>query len=198
MEFGEKLQQLRKKKGLTQEELAGVLYVSRTAVSKWESGRGYPNIDSLKAIAKFFGVTIDDLLSGGEMLTIAQEESRQREDSLRDRAFGLMDISAALLLFLPLFGEQADGRVRAASLLSLDATAPYLRTAYFACVLVMAALGAWILAQPCRRWAQHSRRISLALGAAGVLLFIVSRQPYAAVFMLVFLMIKVFLMTKKP
>ena len=46
MEFHEKLQELRKQKGLTQEELAESLYVSRTAISKWESGRGYPNIDS--------------------------------------------------------------------------------------------------------------------------------------------------------
>ena len=51
MEFNEKLQQLRKQKGLTQEQLAEALFVSRTAVSKWESGRGYPNIESLKAIA---------------------------------------------------------------------------------------------------------------------------------------------------
>ena len=56
MEFNEKLQQLRKQKGITQEELAESLYVSRTAISKWESGRGYPNIESLKAIARFFGV----------------------------------------------------------------------------------------------------------------------------------------------
>ena len=54
MELNKKLQQLRKQKNLTQEELAEALYVSRTAISKWESGRGYPNIDSLKAIAKFF------------------------------------------------------------------------------------------------------------------------------------------------
>ena len=47
MEFNEKLQELRKGKGLTQEELAQAIFVSRTAVSKWESGRGYPNIDSL-------------------------------------------------------------------------------------------------------------------------------------------------------
>ena len=59
MEFHEKLQSLRKQKGLTQEELAAFLFVSRAAVSKWESARGYPGIDSLKALAKFFGITID-------------------------------------------------------------------------------------------------------------------------------------------
>jgi transcriptional regulator with XRE-family HTH domain len=49
LELNEKLQELRKQKELTQEELAEILFVSRTAISKWESGRGYPNIDSLKA-----------------------------------------------------------------------------------------------------------------------------------------------------
>ena len=56
MEFGEKLCELRKSKGLTQEELAKDLYVSRTAISKWESGRGYPSIDSIKEISKYFSV----------------------------------------------------------------------------------------------------------------------------------------------
>ena len=50
MEFNEKLQQLRTGKNLTQEQLAEQLYVSRTAISKWESGKGYPNIESLKCI----------------------------------------------------------------------------------------------------------------------------------------------------
>lgn len=63
MEFGEKLQELRKDRGLTQEELAESLFVSRTAISKWESGRGYPNIESLKEISKFFSVSIDDLFT---------------------------------------------------------------------------------------------------------------------------------------
>ena len=79
MEFHEKLQELRKKKGLTQEELAQVLYVSRTAISKWETDRGYPSIDSLKAIAKFFSVSVDELLSGEEALTIAEEDNKQKQ-----------------------------------------------------------------------------------------------------------------------
>ena len=79
MEFHEKLQELRKQKNITQEELAASLFVSRTAVSKWESGRGYPNIESLKALSKFYSVSIDELLSGDELLTIAEEDTRQRE-----------------------------------------------------------------------------------------------------------------------
>ena len=62
MEFNEKLKELRSSRGLTQEELAEALFVSRTAISKWESGRGYPSIDSLREISDFFSVTIDELL----------------------------------------------------------------------------------------------------------------------------------------
>ncbi len=58
MGFNEKFQQLRKQNNLTQEQLAEQLFVSRTAISKWESGKGYPNIESLKNISKlaFFSV----------------------------------------------------------------------------------------------------------------------------------------------
>ena len=74
MEFNEKLQELRKSRGLTQEELAEALYVSRTAVSKWEAGRGYPSIDSLKEISNYYSVTIDELLSTDKLLSIAEKE----------------------------------------------------------------------------------------------------------------------------
>ncbi len=77
MEFNEKLQQLRKQNNMTQEQLAEKLYVSRAAVSKWESGKGYPNIESLKAISKLFSVSIDDLLSGNELLTWRKRKTGQ-------------------------------------------------------------------------------------------------------------------------
>ena len=105
MEFNEKLQELRKQKGITQEELAEALFVSRTAVSKWESGRGYPNIESLKALSKFFSVSLDELLSGDEILSIAERDGKQRERHSRDLVFGLLDCSVAMFLFLPFFGE---------------------------------------------------------------------------------------------
>lgn len=63
MTFGEKLKKLRNDNNITQEQLAEKIYVTRTAVSKWETGRGFPAIDSLKLISGLFGVSIDDLLS---------------------------------------------------------------------------------------------------------------------------------------
>ena len=101
MEFGEKLQELRKNKGMTQEELAEMLYVSRTAISKWESGRGYPSIDSLKEISGFFHVSIDDLLSGEALLTIAERENAASIRRIYDVLFAASDIMAAALILLP-------------------------------------------------------------------------------------------------
>ena len=199
MEFHEKLQELRKQKGLTQEELAAALYVSRTAISKWESGRGYPNIDSLKAIAKHFGVTIDALLSGEEILTIAEEDHKQTQQHLRDLVFGLLDCSLLLFLFLPFFGQVRDGQVCAVSLLGLTALTPHLRLVYFAVVLAGAAWGILTLAlQNCQQifWRKYRHSLSLLFSAAGLLLFILSPQPYAAVFLFLFLTIKVLILLK--
>ena len=58
----ENLYSLRKKRGLSQEEFAEQIHVSRQAISKWERGEAYPDIENLIAIAKFYEVTIDDLI----------------------------------------------------------------------------------------------------------------------------------------
>lgn len=101
LEFNEKLQELRKNRGMTQEELANELYVSRTAISKWESGKGYPNIDSLRAISKFFSVSLDDLLSGEEILDAAETELETKVHKLKDIIFGTLDCSLSMLFFFP-------------------------------------------------------------------------------------------------
>ena len=61
--LSEKLYALRKKAGLSQEELAEKLDVSRQAVSKWESGSARPDVDRLKALSRFYGIPMDSLLS---------------------------------------------------------------------------------------------------------------------------------------
>ena len=199
MELNEKLQELRKQKGLTQEELAEALYVSRTAISKWESGRGYPNIDSLKAIAKYFSVTIDDLLSGEELLTLAEQENTQTKNSLRDLLFGLLDLSVILLLFLPLFAQRTDSGVQEVSLLALTSVSGYLRFAYFDFVSSSAILGILTLAlQNCTRsfWVRSKWKLSLILNIIGVLLFVISMQVYGAVLLILFFAIKTLLLLK--
>ena len=201
MEFHEKLQQLRKEKGLTQEELAQALYVSRTAVSKWESGRGYPNIDSLKAMGKFFGVTVDELLSGEEVLTIAQEDQQQKHSRYRDLVFGLLDLSVAVFLFLPLFGEKAGNAVQEVSLPALNEIAAYLKIAYFAFVIGTVLFGVLTLAMQTYSgafWLRNKGLLSVLLNAGAMLLFIISQQPYAAVLMMIFLTIKTIMLIKKP
>ena len=200
MEFSEKLQELRKQKGLTQEELAKSLYVSRTAISKWESGRGYPNIDSLKEIAKFFSVTVDQLLSGEEVLSIAQEDQNQKTGHLRDLVFGLLDISVAMFFFLPLFGQNVGGSVQEVSLLALSEIAAYLKIGYFICVIATVLLGVLTLALQnwqALLWLRSKSILSLGLTALGILLFILSRQPYAAAFSFIFFVIKGLLLLKK-
>ena len=200
MEFHEKLQVLRKQKGLTQEELAEALFVSRTAISKWESGRGYPNIDSLKAIATFFSVTIDELLSSEEVLTIAENDGKQKEAHLRDLVFGLLDLSVAMAFFVSFFGQKADGYVQAVSLLTLTEISAYLKAAYFASIIGMIAFGIITLVLQNYRgafWIRNKRLLSLLIHAAAALLFIISAQPYAAAFVFVFLVIKGTMLIRK-
>ena len=199
MEFNKKLQELRKQKGLTQEELSEKLYVSRTAISKWESGRGYPNIESLKAIAKLFSVTVDELLSTDEMLTIAEEDSKRKENYFCDVIYGLLDICIAMLLFLPFFAEDADGIIRSVSLIALGSVQNYLKIAYLVVVIAMIVMGVITLALQniqTTAWVKSKTTISLILGATLVMLLMISSQPYATVYAFVLLAIKAFLLIK--
>ena len=200
MDIHNKLRELRKQKGLTQEELAQALYVSRTAISKWESGRGYPNIDSLKAIAKFFDVTIDELLSSGEVLIIAEEEHKHKSRYSRDLIFGLLDLSAVMLMFLPLFGQQSDGTVQAVSLLSLTDITPCIRVVYLGLVIAMCVWGILTLALQmwfAPAWLRVKVIVSVAIHTITMLLFILSPQPYVAALLLFLMIIKVLLLIKK-
>ena len=66
MIFNEKLRMLRKEKGLSQEDLADLVGVSRQAMSKWESGQTYPEMDKVVMLSEIFGVTIDSMVKDKE------------------------------------------------------------------------------------------------------------------------------------
>lgn len=201
MEFHEKLQELRKQKNLTQEELSEILFVSRTAISKWESGRGYPSIDSLKAIAEFFGVTIDELLSNRELICIAEKDSHQKTQHMRDLVFGLIDCSVGMLFFIPLFGQQGGEIIRQVSLLSLQETPLFIKVTYFAIILLTVACGIATLALQNYSsiiWIKTKTILSMTLTIISVVIFIASLEPYVAFFTFVLLIIKGALLLKRP
>ena len=178
MEFHEKLQQLRKSKGLTQEELAQALYVSRTAVSKWESGRGYPSIDSLKEISAYFSVTIDDLLSGEKLLRIAEGENRGNIRRICDRLYALADLLSLALILLPLYPRTVEGYVYSVNLWQYRETAVWNLRLSWVMFLGLAGFGAAELLPWKNRKALT--RLSLALSVATVLYLVLAREAYAA------------------
>ena len=162
-------------------------------------GQGIPSIDSLKAIANFFSVSIDELLSGEELLTLAEEDHKQKNRHLLDLVFGLVDLSVLLILFLPLFGQKTDGGVVSVSLIAFCSASPLLQFVYYDFVSSCVIMGVLLLALQNSThtfWLRSKTKLSLILNIFGVFLFIVSTQVYVAVFLFVLLIIKVSMLLK--
>ena len=199
MEFHEKLQELRKNRGLTQEELAEALYVSRTAISKWESGRGYPSIDSLKEISNYFSVTIDDLLSGEKVLSIAEKENKSNIRSMCDLLFGIVDIFSFILIVLPFYPNTIDGYIGSVNLFAYTETSSTNRLIYwllFGSLIVTGIVK--ILLTKFRPEKKHkiSTDISMGLNIAIVLFLAMTREAYAITVAFLLLVIKGILLLK--
>ena len=199
MEFNEKLQKLRTNENLTQEELAEKLYVSRAAISKWESGRGYPSIDSLKAIAKYFHVTIDELIGSEEIVDLAEQDMKSSNKIYTALICGILDCLTLLLFFLPVFGNGGKTEGESVSLLAMTGAGLWLK------IVFISVIGMTILNGFCGviisnfdkpAWNKHRVVTGVILSILGTMLFILSRQPYAGVFYLCILVIKGILVIK--
>lgn len=201
MELNEKLQELRKNKGLTQEELAAALYVSRTAVSKWESGRGLPSIDSLKQISAFFDVSIDDLLSADKALSLAEQENKASQRSYCDLLLGISDLCAILLILLPLY-PRVDGKtVYAVDFLTYARTAAFSGWIFAFLFAGLILTGAVKIGSVCGKTETAQpllTGISLCISIAAVLLLAVTRNAYATSLTFLLLVIKGTLLLKRP
>ncbi len=193
MEFGEKLQELRKNKGLTQEELAEILYISRTAVSKWESGRGYPNIESLKEISKFFEVSIDDLLSGEKLIDIAEKENKSNIRNICDLLFGIVDLFSFILVVLPLYPNTIDSFVYSVSLLNYTQTSSINLVFYWImfCSLFAVGIIKIILTKTkAEKGNKALMEVSIALNIFIVFFLALTREAYAVVIAFLLLVVK--------
>ena len=199
MEFYEKLQALRKSRGLTQEELAEALYVSRTAISKWESGKGYPSIDSLKGIATYFSVTVDELLSGEKLLSIAERENKSNIQKMCDLLFGMVDVCAFILIVLPLYPKTVDGYIYSVSLLAYTETTPLNRMIYwvmFVSLIISGVIKLLLVKMKTEKGHRIVTDISIGIHILMVLYLAMAREPYAVTMAFLLLTIKGMLLLK--
>ena len=181
MEFNEKLQYFRKKSNLTQEELAEKLFVSRTAVSKWESGRGMPSISSLKAISEVFNVSIDELLSSEEIIEVAEKEKKENIKSFKNIIFGIIDLMSIIFLFIPLFGKEINGYIYLVTLFSIEQVGKYLYLIIIG-VTILYGIAELIMSKFENKSMDKKINsiISLGLTSIAIITFIATREPYIA------------------
>ena len=193
MEFHEKLQELRKSRNLTQEELAEALYVSRTAISKWESGRGYPSIDSLKEISHYFSVTIDELLSSERLLSIAEKENKTNIQNMCDLLMGIIDTLSLLLIILPLYPNTIDSFVYSVNLLQYTETTAFNRTVYWLFFLILIVTGivkTLLTKYEKKKGNQFMTAVSMLLSILLVLFLALASEAYAIAVAFLLLVIK--------
>ena len=198
MEFSEKLQELRKSRSMTQEELAESLFVSRTAISKWESGRGYPSIDSLKEISRFFSVTIDDLICSDEMITVAENDKKEFISKYISLICNALDILLILLLFIPAFGN-SPASSETVALFDLNGINPWMKAIFILIIgiIILNGICGMIIANYSKPvWNRHRLVTGVILSILSVMIFIVTRQPYAGIICFAFLVVKGFLIAK--
>lgn len=198
MDFNEKLQYLRKQKNMTQEQLAEKLFVSRTAVSKWESGKGYPNIESLRCIANMFEITIDDLLSGDELIAVAEKENQNNLKRIYNAIFGFLDVAAILLVFLPLYWNPKGGY--SVNLFLFSDVLSGVSLIYWLFFIILTLMGAFELLffhKFKEQWGNVFEKISLSISMVATLFFGAVKEPYVVAFMFLFFLGKLFLWMKK-
>ena len=199
MEFCEKLQELRKRRGLTQEELAEALYVSRTAISKWESGRGYPSIDSLKEISGYFSVSIDDLLSAEKIVSIAEKENKLNIQNMCELLFGVTDLLSIALIVLPLYPKTIEGYIYSVNLWAYNETASYNLVIYWILFLLLMVVGVLKIVQTQRKAKKGQKMItstSIFLSMTAILYLVLAREAYAAAVAILLMSIKGLLVYK--
>jgi transcriptional regulator with XRE-family HTH domain len=85
MKLSKKLVSLRKKKRLSQMELAEMLQVSRQAISKWETGKAVPSIENLKCLSELYQISMDDLISSEETIQMTDCISTINEESMKSK-----------------------------------------------------------------------------------------------------------------
>lgn len=103
MNIDERLQELRKKAGYSQEQVAEMLGISRQAISKWESGQGNPEIDNIIKLTEIYHVSTDYILLGQESSTAIPTPEKKKIGKETRKAISVISILAATAIITVLF-----------------------------------------------------------------------------------------------
>ena len=201
MEFCEKIKKIRTDNNLTQEQFAEKLFVSRTAVSKWESGKGYPSIDSLKYMSKLFSISIDELLSSEEILDIAEQDKQQKLKKNNGFIFGAFDILSLFMIILPLYASTVNNYIYSVSLFATlfakNDLLNYIKISYLVSYIILFIIGIIeiILSLLGKEKIQkYLNIISISIHLLVILFLIMTKEPYACSLIFMLFVFKSFLL----
>jgi transcriptional regulator with XRE-family HTH domain len=192
MELKDKIQKIRKDNGLTQEQFANAIFVTRTAVSKWETGRGVPGIESLKMIAKIYKLSLDELLNANEVIEVAENENKENLRRYSLIFDGILNIFALLGLVLPLYKAESGGAFYSVPLYEISGWLTILYWIFPILTFLSGVLLLFIIKSEKDNFKKAVSLIGFILNALFVLLLILSGQPYPAVLFFALLFIKCF------
>lgn len=129
--LSEKLYKLRKKSGLSQEQLAEQLNVSRQAISKWESGAAVPESEKLIIISEYFKVSVDYLLKDVDEEEQKRQENKESENDKPRHLAGILICLAGIVALIiwglvSIFNPAASNQISDSSMITIDGNGIFL------------------------------------------------------------------------
>lgn len=193
VKIGKFISDERKAKGYTQKQLSELLGISDKTISKWECGRGYPSIDLLKEISTFFSVTIDELLSGEKLLSIAEKENKSNMHNLCSILIGTIDLFHFLLIVLPLYPKSMKEYIASVNLFGYIETSAFNRMVYWVLFFLLMLIGAAEIIVTQLKIEKVYKLViafSMLLGIAAVLFLSLTGETYATALAFLLLVLK--------
>ena len=193
VKIGKFISDERKAKGYTQKQLSELLGISDKTISKWECGRGYPSIDSLKEISTFFSVTIDELLSGEKLFSIAEKENKSNMHNLCSILIGTIDLFHFLLIVLPLYPKSMKEYIASVNLFGYIETSAFNRMVYWVLFFLLMLIGAAEIIVTQLKIEKVYKMVivfSMLLGIAAVLFLALTGETYATALAFLLLVLK--------
>lgn len=196
MNFSEKIQKLRKQNNLTQEELAEKLFISRTAISKWESGKGYPSIDVLKQISVLFDISVDNLLSSEQILELAEQDKMSKLKKNNGLIFGAIDLLIIFMIILPLYTSTVNQYIYSVSLFAKKDLLSYIKISYligYISLIIIGIIEIILSVFGKDKIKKCINIISLVLHLVVILFLIMTKEPYACSLLFILFVFKIVL-----